>query len=86
MVHINTSIGFEMDLDESCLNDMELFDSIAEVEKGHMIALPDVVNRIVGGEKQNLYDRIRNEKGHVPIDVVTAQILEIIQQAGGKNS
>lgn len=86
MVHVKTSCGFEMDVDTATFNDMELFDAIAEVEKGHMIALPEVVERIVGSSKKALYDCLRGEDGRVPVDQVNAQILEIVNQAKGKNS
>ena len=86
MVHVETSIGFKIDVDEAMFNDMELFDSIAEVEKGHMLYLPEVAKKILGDKKDELYDLLRTESGRVPVDEVSNQILEIIQQAGGKNS
>ena len=86
MVHVKTTKGFEMDVDEAMFNDMELFESISEVEKGHMLYLPDVATKILGDRKSDLYDLLRNDSGRVPVDEVTNQTLEIIKQAGGKNS
>jgi len=75
-----------MDADPNIFNDMELFDAIADVEKGHMIRLPDVVDKIAGPGKKDLYDLLRNEDGRVPVDKVQEQILEIINQVKGKNT
>ena len=86
MKHVKTSCGFEMDIDSGIFNDMELFDLISELEKGHMIALPEIVEKIVGAYKKTLYDLLRDDNGRVPVDKVQAQMLEIIEQAKGKNS
>lgn len=86
MVHVKTTSGFEMDVDESMFNDMELFECVAEVEKGHMLSLPEVVKRVTGDKKKEFYDSLRNEEGRVPVDDVMNEILDIIRQAGGKNS
>lgn len=86
MIHVKTASGFEMDIDELMFNDMELFDCVAEVEKGHMLSLSEVVTRVVGDKRAEFYDSLRKEDGRVPVDDVMNQVMEIIQQAGGKNS
>jgi hypothetical protein len=86
MVHVKTSIGFEMDFDTSTFNDMELFEAISEIEKGNMMLLPEVCKKILGDRKTELYGLLRDENGRVPVDKVQAQLIEIIEQANGKNS
>ncbi|MBR2759640.1 MAG: hypothetical protein IKD66_00580 [Solobacterium sp.] len=86
MAHVKTSIGFEMEFDTSVFNDMELFDAISEVEKGNMMLLPEVCKKILGDRKAELYGLLRDENGRVPVDKVQAQLIEIIEQANGKNS
>lgn len=75
-----------MDFDTAIFNDMELFDAIAEVEKENMMYLPEVCKKILGDRKADLYDRLRDERGRVPVDKVQAQLIEIMDQVNGKNT
>lgn len=86
MKTIETSIGFKIEVDETRFNDMELFDAIVELDSGNAIALPKVVSKVLGSEKQRLYDMVRDESGRVPMDLVSQQVQEILAQAGEKNS
>lgn len=75
-----------MDFDTAIFNDMELFDAIAEVEKGNMMYLPEVCKKVLGDRKADFYDRLRDEHGRVPVDKVQAQLIEIMDQVNGKNT
>lgn len=83
---VTTPGGFCCELDETMLNDMELFDGLTALDQGDMSALPMVVTKIVGENKKALYDFVRDERGIVPIDKVTAELRDIVLALGGKNS
>lgn len=87
MKQITTSSGFSVEIDESRLNDMELFDALCELTRGDRTALPTVVGKIMGGSKKALYEHLRAENGTVPINAVEAEVVEIMQALkSGKNS
>lgn len=86
MRNVTTKSGFSAELDESRLNDMELFDALTALDGGDMSVLPTVVGKIMGESKKALYDHVRAENGIVPIDRVTAEIRDIVLALGGKNS
>lgn len=86
MKTVTTKNGFSCELDETMLNDMELFDALAAFDRGEMNALPSVVDKIMGENKKALYDFVRDERGIVPIDKVVPELRDIILALGGKNS
>lgn len=86
MRNVTTKSGFSAELDESRLNDMELFDALTALDGGDMSVLPTVVGKIMGESKKALYDHLRAENGIVPIDRVTAEIRDIVLALGEKNS
>lgn len=78
MTHITTQSGFELDLDESRLNDMEMFDSIVALEDGDTTQIPRILNRLLGaGTKKELYNHCRLEDGRVPIETVYGELKSI---------
>ena len=84
---ITTASGFTFDIDESRMNDMELFDALVAFQSGDSTAMPVVVGKVMGADKKRLYDHLRAENGTVPVDKVAAEVLEIMQQLrGAKNS
>ena len=85
MKTVTTNSGFTCELDETMLNDMELFDGLTALDSGDMTALPLVVGKIMGANKKALYDHVRAENGIVPIDRVTAELRDIVLALGGKN-
>lgn len=83
---VTSKSGFTAVLDETSLNDMELFDALTGLDGGDMTALPTVVGKIMGKSKKALYDHLRAENGTVPIERVTEEMRDIILALGGKNS
>lgn len=86
MKHLELTCGFELDVDETVFEDMELFDLIADLQKGQSLALSDVTAKILGDNKAALYDHLRDEKGRVPITAVSDAVVEIFQKGASKNS
>ena len=86
MIKGKTRSGFEFQLEESVLDNMELLDAIVEAEENPAV-IPKVVNMVLGKEeKKRLYDHLRTPKGNVPIMAVATEIAEIFNSnQQGKN-
>lgn len=85
MKHIKTQSGFEADIDETALNDMEFVDLIASIDEGSTngtIGLSRICQRILGADKKALYDHLRDENGRVKPAEVEAELSEIMQLLG----
>ena len=84
---ITTASGFVFETDEGRANNMELFDALVAFQRGDKLALADVVDKVMGADKKRMYDHLRAESGTVPIEKVTAEVMEILQQLkSAKNS
>ena len=84
--HIKTKTGFEMDIDDSCIDDMELFEEVADVQAGNILAIPAIIRKICGDSKKALYDHCRLEDGRVPTQAISDEITEIFEALNAKNS
>ena len=82
-----TSTGFEFDIEDERLDDMELVDIMAEIDENPLL-MPKLCKMILGEEqKKRLYDHLRSEDGRVPIEATTNAIQEIFNSPGDlKNS
>ncbi len=88
MVRVKTSSGFECELDEKNLNDMELVEAIVEAHEGKLLVIPKIIKKLLGEKaKKALYDFCREkETGRVPLDKVSTELTEIIKGVNkGKN-
>lgn len=84
-----TESGFNYQIEESNLDNMELIDMLAEVDGGNVSALPKATTMLLGKEqKEALYNHLRTDKGNVPVEAFTRELFEIIQSVGetGKKS
>ena len=80
--------GFEFEINEEALDDMELLDDMAEAEGGNPFSLSKVMLKVLGKEQRDrLYDHLRTESGRVPIEAATTALADIMNAAGeeGKN-
>lgn len=80
--------GFEYEVDDAVLDDMEMVDALSEAQSTNPLALSTVINKLLGNEqKKALYDAVRREDGTVPIEDITQSIVTIFQSIGdeGKN-
>ena len=86
MMQGKTTSGFEFEVDEKRLDDMELVEAIAESDT-NPIAIMRVIKLLLGDEqKQRLYDHLRTDDGRVPIKAATTAVVEIFNSAKpGKN-
>jgi len=82
MIKGKTSSGFEFEISKDVVNDYELVENLAELEDNPLI-LAKVIKQILGEEQtEKLKNHVRNEKGIVPTDKMTQEIIEIFKNAG----
>ena len=78
MTEITTNSGFNLSLDETRLNDMEMFDAIVSLEDGDTTQIPRILSLMLGKEtKKALYDHCRLPDGRVPIETVYGELHSI---------
>ena len=80
--------GFEFDIDEKALDNMELIDAMAEAQDDNPAKFSKSILLLLGkDERDRLYDHIREQDGRVPIQAVSDSFVEIFQALGdqGKN-
>lgn len=72
-----TASGFEFEVSDQINNDMELLEALESMQDGDALALAKVARKILGKQKDALYDHLRTEDGRVPIEAVTQEIKDI---------
>lgn len=85
MIRGKTKSGFAYELDENCMDDMEIIDVLAKVQDGDPIACSHLIDKMLGTEgKKALYDHLRTEDGRVPIKAFVDELGEILASSGDK--
>ena len=84
MKQIKTTSGFEIEIDESKLDDLEFLDLICELDDSNPRAYRKIVRKMLGDGETRLYDHIRTDDGRVPVSALTREILEILNGCGAK--
>lgn len=74
-----TASGFAFDIPDDMRNDMELLEALVELQEGDGTALVPIVKKVLGDQKAALYDHLRTADGRVPVDKVSAEIIEIFK-------
>lgn len=83
MVKGKTKTGFKYEINEALKNDAEFLELFAKMSEGDSVYLFKMIERLLGSEqKAKLYEHCRAEDGTVPLDVLTAELLDIIAQLG----
>lgn len=86
MLKGKTETGFSYEVSDESLNDYELVEILAEVDTNPLL-LPKLVDKLLGKEqKKKLLNHLRTEDGKVPIDAISAEIMDIFQNGKTKNS
>lgn len=91
MIKVITKTGFEVEVSENVMNDMEVVDAIAmcdskdNYEKVKGISI--LCGKIFRENKDAVYNHVRTEDGRVPTDAIEKEILDIFDAIGkeGKN-
>ena len=86
MLKGTTKSGFDYEVSDEAMNNFELIEVLAEVDT-NPLQLPRLVKMLLGDEqKKKLADHLRTESGTVPLDSISAEIMEIFQSGNLKNS
>lgn len=74
-----TSTGFAWQIEEDALDDMELLDALAEIDRGKLDAVSAACLHLLGKDQRaRLYEHRRDERGRVRISDVSAELGEIL--------
>ena len=74
-----TSSGFNWQIEEDALDDMELLDALAEIDAGKLEAASAACLHLLGKPQRTaLYDHLRDENGRVRISAVSTELGEIL--------
>lgn len=73
-----TKNGFEFDVSDSVIDNMELLDAVAEMQDENPLALSRLCTLMFGAEqKKRLYNSLRTEDGRVPLTAVSEAIADV---------
>ena len=87
VIHVKTASGFECDVNDNVMDDIEVLDYLSAIDSGEVMKYPKLLSKLFAPEvKSALYDHVRTEDGRVPYDAFAAEITEIFNSLkGGKN-
>lgn len=85
---VKLSDGFEVNIDETCLNDWNLLKMLRTIDKGDASLIVDVAEILLGGEENaDALAKHFEKDGIVPIDSMMNAMQEIMESASElKNS
>lgn len=78
-MQITTATGFKCEIEDEALDDMELLEGLIAIDNGDASFMPFVLNRLLGDNKQALYDHVRTESGRVPTKALSEELGEIFK-------
>lgn len=88
MITGKTERGFEFQIEEEALDDMELLDALVDIDNGRTDKISTVCVKLLGKEQRaRLYDFLRGENGRVKASDASQAVYEILAAcAPGKKS
>ena len=79
-----TVAGVQLTVDPAVFDDFELLESLAEIQRGDVLALPAVFRAVAGDKAQALLDAIRGENGRVTATAATEMLVQIMSELAPK--
>lgn len=76
--------GVQLLVDPAVFDDFELLESLAEIQRGDILALPAVFRAVAGDKAQELLDAIRGENGRVTATAATETLVQIMSELAPK--
>lgn len=76
--------GVQVTVDPTIFDDFELLESLAEVQRGDVLALPAVFRAVAGDKAQALLDAVRDERGRVTATAATELLVQIMSELAPK--
>lgn len=87
MVKGITKTGFEYLINEELVKDARFLELFAKIQGGESMLVFKLIERMLGEvQKSKLYDHCQDETGMVPLDALTAEVLDIFERLGEANS
>ncbi len=83
MVTGKTKSGFSFCVKKRAIQNMELVETLAEMDGGNPLLIAKVIKMMLGeDQKKKLYDHVRDEEGYVSSDDVERELIEIFDTCG----
>lgn len=76
--------GVQVTVDPTVFDDFDLLESLAEVQRGDVLALPPVFRAVAGDQAQELLDAVRDERGRVTATAATEMLVQIMSELAPK--
>lgn len=76
--------GVQLTVDPTMFDDFELLESLAEIQRGDVLALPAVFRAVAGDKAQALLDAVRDERGRVTATAATEMLVQIMSELAPK--
>lgn len=76
--------GVQLTVDPTVFDDFELLESLAEIQRGDVLALPAVFRAVAGDKAQALLDAVRDERGRVTATAATEMLVQIMSELAPK--
>ena len=74
----------QVTVDPTVFDDFDLLESLAEVQRGDVLALPPVFRAVAGDQAQELLDAVRDERGRVTATAATEMLVQIMSELAPK--
>lgn len=78
MLKAKTESGFECEIDEGILNDVEILDVFCELEDGNPAHVGKAVKKMLRDDAKRLYDHVRTEDDRVPVEALGKELADIV--------
>lgn len=79
-----TVVGVQIAVDPTVFDDFELLESLAETQRGNILALPTVFRAVAGNQAQELLDAVRDERGRVTATAAAEVLVQIMSELAPK--
>lgn len=79
-----TVAGVQLTVDPTVFDDFELLESLAEIQRGDILALPTVFRAVAGEQASALLNSIRGGNGRVTATAATEVLVQIMSELAPK--
>lgn len=79
-----TVAGVQLTIDPTIFDDFELLESLAEIQRGDILALPTVFRAVAGDQASALLNSIRRGDGRVTATAATEVLVQIMSELAPK--
>ena len=80
MIKVKTESGFECEINENVLDDVEILEVFAELDDGNLTHIATAARKLLRGEYKRLCDHIRTTDDRVPLSDLAREMTDIIDK------